>query len=146
MDASSAAAARILVEHGATACTDVTGFGLAGHLSEMIRASGATAHLHLGDVPMVPAAVALMAAGVQSSLQPNNERALDDYVVRGRDLGDPCLRLLADPQTAGGLLAGVPAASADACVAALRDEGYADSAIIGEVVSEGLSVIEGRAA
>ncbi len=146
MDASSAAAARILVAHGATACTDVTGFGLAGHLSEMTRASGAAARLHLGDVPMVPAAVALMEEGVQSSLQPNNERALDDYVVRGRGSGDPRLRLLADPQTAGGLLAGLPAASARACVGALRDAGYADSAIIGEVILEGLSVIEGRAA
>ena len=142
MDASSAAAARILVEHGATACTDVTGFGLAGHLSEMTRASGAAARLQLCAIPMVPAAVALMEEGVQSSLQPNNAQALEDFVVRGCVPGDPRLRLLADPQTAGGLLAGVPAASADACVAALRAAGYADSAIIGDVMPEGLSVIE----
>ena len=146
MDASSAEAARILVQHGATACTDVTGFGLAGHLSEMTRASGVAASLRLCSVPMLPAAVALMEAGVRSSLQPNNERALDDFVVRGCPLGDPRLRMLADPQTAGGLLAGLPAASAASCVAALHDAGYGDSAIIGEVLPDGGSLIEGRGA
>lgn len=145
MDASSAAAARILAEHGATACTDVTGFGLAGHLSEMTRASEAAARLRLDAVPMVPTAVALMEAGLQSSLQPNNERALDDFVLRSCRPGDARLRMLADPQTAGGLLAGVPAEAASPCVAALRAEGYLDSAVIGEVVAEGLSAIDGGA-
>ena len=142
MDASSAEAARILVEHGATACTDVTGFGLAGHLSEMIRASKVAARLQLPAVPMLPAAVALMESGVQSSLQPNNERALDDFMVRGCALDDPRLRMLADPQTAGGLLAGLPARAADACVATLRGAGYLDGAVIGEVLPDGLSSIE----
>ncbi len=145
MDASSAAAARILAEHGATACTDVTGFGLAGHLSEMTRASGAAARLRLDAVPMVPTAVALMEAGLQSSLQPNNERALDDFVLRGCGPDDARLRMLADPQTAGGLLAGIPAEAASPCVAALQAEGYLDSAVIGEVVAEGLSTIDGGA-
>ena len=143
MDTSSAGAARILVEHGATACTDVTGFGLAGHLSEMTRASGVAAGLRLEAVPMVPAAVALLEAGVQSSLQPNNERALDDFVLRDCRPGDARVRMLADPQTAGGLLAGVPADAAAPCVAALRAEGYGDSAVIGEIVDGGLSSIDG---
>ena len=145
MDASSAAAARILADHGATACTDVTGFGLAGHLSEMTRASGVAARLDLGAVPLVPAALALMAEGVASSLQPNNERALDDFVVRGCAPDDPRLRLLADPQTAGGLLAGVPEASAASCIDALRAAGYPDGAIVGAVTGDGLSLIDGSA-
>lgn len=143
MDASSAAAARILAEHGATACTDVTGFGLAGHLSEMTRASGVAARLQLHAVPMVPTAVALMDAGMQSSLQPNNERALEDFVLHGCGPGDARLRMLADPQTAGGLLAGVPADAASGCVAALQAEGYRDSAVVGEVTTEELSSIDG---
>ena len=81
-----------------------------------------------------------MRAGVESSLQPNNERALDDFVTEGcgRDRAD--FRLLADPQTAGGLLAGVPAAEADACVRALRSSGYAQAAVIGSVEEGPLTV------
>ena len=72
MDVSSAAAARTVAEHGATACTDVTGFGLAGHLSEMTRTSGVGATLWLESIPFFPAAVELMRTGIESSLQPNN--------------------------------------------------------------------------
>ena len=143
MDVSSAAAARTVAEYGATACTDVTGFGLAGHLSEMTRASGVGAVLWLESIPFLPAAVDLIRAGVESSLQPNNERALDDFVTEGcgRDRAD--FRLLADPQTAGGLLAGVPAAEADACVRALRSSGYAQAAVIGTVEDGPLTVRAG---
>ena len=143
MDVSSAAAARTVAEYGATACTDVTGFGLAGHLSEMTRASGVGAVLWLESIPFLPAAVDLMRAGVESSLQPNNERALDDFVTEGcgRDRAD--FRLLADPQTAGGLLAGVPAAEADACVRALRSSGYAQAAVIGTAEDGPLTVRAG---
>ena len=141
MDASSAAAARILADAGATACTDVTGFGLAGHLGEMTRAGGVGARLRLGAVPMLDCALELMGAGMQSSLQPNNEQALDDFETRGCSRADARFRLLADPQTAGGLLAGVPAAGAAACVAALREAGYPDSAVIGEVLADGPSAV-----
>ena len=120
--------------------TDVTGFGLAGHLSEMTRASGVGAVLQLESIPFFPAAVELMRTGMASSLQPNNERALDDFVTEGcgRDRAD--FRLLADPQTAGGLLAGVPAAAADDCVRALRGRGYAQAAVIGTVEDGPLTV------
>ena len=144
MDVSSAAAARIVAEHGATACTDVTGFGLAGHLGEMTRASGVGAVLHLESIPFLPAAVELMRTGIESSLQPNNQQALDDFMTEGcgRD-GAEC-RLLADPQTAGGLLAGVPGSAADDCVRALRGCGYAQAAVIGTVEDGPLTVRAGR--
>ena len=69
MDVSSAAAARTVAEHGATACTDVTGVGLAGHLSEMTRASGVGAVLHLQSIPFFPTALELIRIGIESSLQ-----------------------------------------------------------------------------
>ncbi|MEQ9002213.1 MAG: selenide, water dikinase SelD, partial [Pseudomonadales bacterium] len=131
MDQSNAPALPVLRAHGVRALTDVTGFGLAGHLGEMLRASGCGVTLHLAAVPLLPGAAALMAAGVASSLQTNNLQALADFHGDGVAADDARWRLLADPQTAGGLLAGVPGDRADACVEALRAAGFADAAVIG---------------
>ena len=141
MDQSNAAAVGILAAHGATACTDVTGFGLAGHLSEMTRAAGVGATLWLDAIPRLQSALDLMAAGEGSSLQENNERALDDYVCDPALRCAVAMRLLADPQTAGGLLAGVPAQSSTACVSALRTAGYPHSTVVGEATAAGLRVL-----
>jgi len=141
MDSSNAAAADVLREHGAGGCTDVTGFGLAGHLSEMARASGTGATVRVNDVPCLPGALELMAAGVESSLQSNNQQALDDFDIRGAAPDAPALRLLADPQTSGGLLAGVPSDAADTCVQVLRREGYTTAAVVGEVTPFGLDIV-----
>ncbi len=106
----SSAAAEALVAAGAHACTDVTGFGLAGHLAEMIRASGAVqVDLHLDALPALDGAIELFAQGFASSLQPENLRAR--HLIDGMDVHahHPKLPLLFDPQTAGGLLAAVPA-------------------------------------
>jgi len=103
-------AARALVAAGAHACTDVTGFGLAGHLAEMIRASGdVMVDLHLDSLPALPGAVELFEQGFASSLQPQNLRArhIIDGLHRASD--HPKTPLLFDPQTAGGLLAALPA-------------------------------------
>ena len=141
MDSSNARAAEVLRAHGATACTDVTGFGLVGHLSEMVRASGTGARVRAGSVPVLDGALDLMAAGIASSLQPNNELALTDYEVTGVAPNAPVVRLLADPQTAGGLLAGVPQPAADDCVRQLRAEGYPAAAIIGDVTRGEMEVV-----
>lgn len=102
-------AARTLVAAGAHACTDVTGFGLAGHLAEMIRASDNVAvDLDLGALPVLPGAIELFAQGFASSLQPENLRAR--HLIDGieRVSSHAKLPLLFDPQTAGGLLAALP--------------------------------------
>ena len=136
MDCSNAAAVDVLRAHGATACTDVTGFGLAGHLSEMTRAAGEVgARLDFDRVPRLSGALDLIAEGTTSSLQDNNEQALRDFVIAGALPGAADVRILADPQTAGGLLASVPRTEADACVVELRRRGYPQAAIIGEVVA-----------
>ena len=116
MDQSNADAVQVLRDHDVHGCTDVSGFGLAGHLSEMTRASRLGAVL-TATVPLLPGASALVADGVTSSLQRNNEQALDDYVIRKIRPDAPAVRLLADPQTSGGLLAGIPAAAASSCMA-----------------------------
>ncbi|WP_458526526.1 selenide, water dikinase SelD [Onishia taeanensis] len=132
---SNQAGAACLQAHGARACTDVTGFGLLGHLVEMTRPSGVDAELTLSALPLLEGAETTVAAGILSSLQPANarlRRALRDQ-TQWRE--HPRYPLLFDPQTAGGLLAGVPADNADACLAALQALGYGEAAIIGRVMA-----------
>ncbi len=143
MDHSNAPALDVLRRYELHALTDVTGFGLLGHLAEMLRASRVAARIELAQVPLLPGAAELVAEGIVSSLQENNELALRDFEVRGSALTDPKLRLLTDPQTSGGLLAAVPGPLAEACVAALREAGYPRAARIG-VVAEGQWQVLGR--
>jgi selenide,water dikinase len=136
MLASNREPARILREQGATGATDVTGFGLAGHLAEMAQAAGLTIRLDLGAVPLLPGAATLARSGFASTLLPEN-RALEERLVPDAPLAPEALALLFDPQTAGGLLAGIPADRAQACVTRLKATGATAAAIIGEVLSEG---------
>jgi selenide,water dikinase len=127
------AAARCLHDHGATACTDVTGFGLLGHLVEMTKPSGVDVELQLGAVPVLDGALDTVRLGILSSLQPQNvrlRRAIRDLAAVAQDERLP---LIFDPQTAGGLLASIPAERTDACLAELQRLGYSNAAIIGSV-------------
>ena len=126
-----------LRRHGVTACTDVTGFGLLGHLVEMTRASGVDARLDMASVPVLEGALETSAAGLLSSLHPHNVRLRRAVADVERAATDPRYPLLYDPQTAGGLLAGVPADRATACVTDLRARGYEQAAIIGTVGPRG---------
>jgi selenide,water dikinase len=130
---SNQAAAACLHRRGATACTDVTGFGLVGHLVEMTRASDADVRLELEAVPPIDGAEQTVAAGILSSLQPQNMRLR--RAVRNSNIVRTHVRypLLFDPQTAGGLLASVPAEAASACLDELHELGYTHATIIGRV-------------
>ena len=123
MRTTNAVAARIAMAYRPRAGTDVTGFGLAGHLQEMLDASNLGAVLRLESIPALPGARALAAHGIESTLAPDNRRLLGNA---------PETALLVDPQTSGGLLFGLPANRAVACLEALRDAGV-NAAIIGEV-------------
>ncbi len=117
------AAPTCCADHGVHAATDVTGFGLLGHLVEMVRASDVDVTLALERVPLLDGARETVALGIFSSLQPQNVRLR--RAIRNLDAAarHPLYPLLFDPQTAGGLLAAVPASEAEACVAALRADG-----------------------
>jgi selenide,water dikinase len=119
-------AARILREHGVTACTDVTGFGLAGHLAEMTRASSVAATIWRDAVPVLPGALELAAQGVESTLAGENARVVPNLSTEAREW------ILIDPQTSGGLLGGVPAERAELCARALIEAGMT-AAIVGVV-------------
>ncbi len=130
---SSERAAEILRDHGASACTDVTGFGLAGHLVEMLESSGMAAELDLESLPGLAGAAECLAAGISSSLYPENRKAWDRAADDATAPTHPKFPLLFDPQTSGGLLAGIPEPNAASCLATLREAGYLRSARVGTV-------------
>jgi selenide,water dikinase len=136
MDTSNVSCAEILLDCEASAVTDVSGFGLAGHLSEMTRASGTGAELQLDRIPALPQAIDLLDSGVASSLHANNAQALNDFEYVGTQSGR--VQLLADPQTAGGMLASVPEQRLQECLARLQEAGYTQAAAIGRVTEQGL--------
>ncbi|MFZ9508641.1 MAG: selenide, water dikinase SelD [Burkholderiaceae bacterium] len=134
---SNQAAAQCLRAHGVRACTDVTGFGLLGHLHEMVRASGVAARLSLGAIPALAGALSTLASGHRSSLHAGNLRIAPLVGGFERLAEDPRVQLLFDPQTSGGLLAGVPADRARECVEALHALGCVAATVVGEVVAPG---------
>ena len=132
MDQSNASGMQIFTDYAVSACTDVTGFGLGGHLGEMLRASDASATLDLDSIPILPEAIDALLNNIESSLQKNNEQIIEDCSYDCSSL-DPRLRMLADPQTSGGLIAGVDTEYVDSCVADLRRAGYTEAQVIGSV-------------
>ncbi len=132
---SNARAAQVLLEHGVHAMTDVTGFGLLGHVVEILQASRVSCQLSIEDIPMLPGALKLSREGIRSSLFAGNASRLRFTDANTDPDGWTPRELLLDPQTSGGLVAAVPAESAAACLEQLNAAGYADASVIG-IVSE----------
>ena len=129
--------AQILRAFGATACTDLTGFGLLGHLVEMTRPSGVDAQIDMMALPLLDGALECVAAGILSSLQASNVRLRRALRNQEQFVEHPRYALLFDPQTAGGLLASVPAEQVQECVGSLRAAGYPSACVIGHVLPQG---------
>ena len=126
-----AEASAILRRFGASAVTDVTGFGLAVHLGEMLLASQAGGAVYKQNLPVLSGAQSLILDGVRSTFHSQNKARAASQL---RMLGDDQPPILFDPQTSGGLLAALPQERASSCLAALKDSGDKNSTIIGEVV------------
>lgn len=126
-------AAKLLLEYGATACTDVTGFGLVGHLLEMLKGQTVGVELDMEAIPVLPGVAETLEQGIFSSLYPENLRLSASIQNRERGSRHPLYPLLFDPQTSGGLLATVPADLANVCLNALQQE-YSVCRIIGRVL------------
>jgi selenide,water dikinase len=122
------------------ACTDITGFGLAGHAMEMAKASNATVWLFVDALPALPGARDAIVAGHVPAGAKNNRAYLGDQ-LRLVDLDDVDATLVVDPQTSGGLLLAVPADEAAALLARLHARGVAAAAVVGEVVAGEASVV-----
>jgi selenide,water dikinase len=117
-----------------SAITDVTGFGLAGHLKEMLVASNVSAKLNLDSIPLLPGTQDLLDQGIESTLAPDNRLILDDVRLKGISIADRRIASLFDPQTGGGLLFGSKAGSVDEALSYLAENGFEKACVIGEVV------------
>jgi selenide,water dikinase len=126
-------AAEAMLRAGVDAATDVTGFGLLGHLREILLASGLSATVHAGSVPLLPRALELAIAG---HIPGGTRRNLEDVAgsVRWADDVPEALRvLLCDAQTSGGLLMAVPPDRVDALSKDLAARGTPAAALVGEL-------------
>ena len=122
------------------ALTDVTGFGLLGHLLELCRGSRLSAQLRFDAVPVLPGARALAEAGVRTGASPRNWASYGEAVTLPAASPGWMRDLLCDPQTSGGLLLSVAAAAAPAVLAQVRAAGFVDAAVIGEMSAGEASV------
>ena len=129
-------ASELMLEHAARASTDVTGFGLLGHASEMVEETDVGLAIRAGSIPLLPGALELARSGL---LPAGLHRNRDFYACRvdvGPDVPQALADLLYDPQTSGGLLVALAPEAAEAYVRALRAEGNAHASLIGEFTAE----------
>lgn len=126
-------AAAIFSKAGAHAMTDITGFGLLGHLRNVTAAGGVSATIRSDRVPILPAAVEYVQAGISPGGTHANRRFLSSWVSYAPEIPDWQQLLLCDAQTSGGLLATVPASQAEDIVGELRKAGLTWAAVVGSI-------------
>lgn len=132
---SNQAAAQCFLAHQATACTDITGFGLVGHLSEMLRSAPIQVQLDLASVPFMTGVPEILSQNIHSSLYPQNLKAGNRVENQSQAQTHPLWPILFDPQTSGGLLAALPKECSERCLENLKKIGYEQSSIIGQAAS-----------
>jgi cysteine desulfurase NifS/selenium donor protein len=132
-------AAETMVKYSVSACTDVSGFGLLGHLREMSKASGYDVELEFNSIPFIKGAKDFATAGIIPGGSFNNLDWVKDSVDFGRHPGTEQI-LLCDAQTSGGLLISLPEAESDRLLSELKSKGLTNASIIGTFCKKG----EGR--
>jgi selenide,water dikinase len=139
LNASSIAAALTFEIH---ACTDITGFGIMGHVLEMAQGSGVRIELDYNRLPFYPNALKMYQAGETTGSNQANRKLVDGFWNMARKRSPAAEDLLFDPQTSGGLLLSLPAAQADDLLAALQKAGVETAARVGQVVGGGKPFVE----
>ena len=138
-----AAACAAILEVGVNALTDVSGFGLLGHLHGMAVTSGVGARIFYSQVPLMPGAWALAAElGISPSGTDRNRKYYSHAVTWDQGVHPKSDLALYDPQTSGGLLASVSRGKAEALLKALRGRGVEYAAVVGEIVADGRGAIQ----
>jgi len=137
-------AAELMIKYKANACTDITGYALAGHLAEMVRGSGVTAELDMSTLPVFAAVQECLDSEIlPGAIERNQEYAM--AWVRVEDTaGEKNLPILYDPQTSGGLLIALPEKNAQPFVDEMHKRGHASTSIIGRIVEKDASKPEGE--
>jgi selenide,water dikinase len=135
MAALNRAAARIMSAFNISACTDVTGFGLLGHLAEMVCGSGRSARIFSDQVPLIPEALEFAAMGLIPAGAYKNREFREQMIEFAETVPRSRQDVLVDPQTSGGLLISVAGHQGDKLVAALKDASVGEAAEIGEVLN-----------
>ena len=120
---------------GVHAMTDVTGFGLLGHMLEMARGAGLTAKLEMAKIPLLPNVFELATNGCVTGASERNWAGYGHDVVVGKDISPVQKTLLTDPQTSGGLLVSCDPSCVHDILALFAREGFAHAAVIGEMVA-----------
>jgi selenide, water dikinase len=115
------------------ALTDVTGFGLLGHLLEIAKGSGVSAQVRWSSLPLLPNALELAQEGIMTGASARNWTGYGDRVSLASSMGEGHKAVLTDPQTSGGLLVACAPDACDEVISVFRAEGFADAAIVGEI-------------
>jgi selenide,water dikinase len=126
-------AAEIMADYPVNACTDITGFGLIGHLAEMVAGSGFGMTIYAEMLPVIPEALEYAEMGLVPAGAYKNREFRENMVTFGPQVKRVMQDIVFDPQTSGGLLISLPNAVADDLLARLKENGIAGAAIIGEV-------------
>jgi selenide,water dikinase len=127
-------AAKIMADFDISACTDVTGFGLLGHLAEMVNGSGCSVRIFSEQVPVIPEAEDFAAMGLIPAGAYKNREFREQMITFAEAVPRTLQDLLFDPQTSGGLLISVSEVHCNDLVSALKKGGIADAVWIGDVV------------
>ncbi|MCL2345859.1 MAG: selenide, water dikinase SelD [Desulfobulbus sp.] len=120
---------------GVHAITDVTGFGVLGHLAEICKGSHVAARLSFADLPLLPRAAELVEAGCKTGASERNWASYGHLVRLGAGLGDSARTLLTDPQTSGGLLVSCAPEAVTDVLSIFLQQGFTHVSVIGEIVA-----------
>jgi selenide,water dikinase len=135
------AAAEAMIAAGVTTATDITGFGLAGHLGEIAAQSGVEVEVYGESIPVFTGVMDLIRQGAISGAVERNREYASAFVKRSKDAGEDLETLLYDPQTSGGLLIAVRKSRAAALLSTLHKKGVESAAVIGRVTRKGRAKI-----
>ncbi len=135
-------AAEVMLNTGARACTDITGFGLLGHTAEMAEASDVSMEIWAKEIPLLPGTMDMAAMGMIPAGAYNNRQYLQEKVNFKGQIKSELELALFDPQTSGGLLIAIPQDKADRLMQKLAGAGVDSAAIIGRVLKQGDYLID----
>jgi selenide,water dikinase len=129
-------ASGVMAEMGVTTATDVTGFGLAGHLSEIVLQSGVTADIYFDRIPVFNGVLALVKKGVVSGGVERNREYASQYVIARDGINEEMQAVFYDPQTSGGLLISIDGDRGKELVSRLKKKGVKQAVVIGKITSK----------